>query len=386
MNARMMFRLPSLGRAAQHGFGLVEIMVSMVIGMLATIIVLQLFVGSEARNRTASGAADAQSSAVMTLYQIQNNIQQAGYGFNAIGLYHCKTQWSVASGSALAKPVRLAPVSINPSTEVAGVPSSLIPAGDAGTDTLLVIFGNGNSQPHGNPVLSYTAPVYTPQMPSAFTVGDRIIAAPAATPDACATSTLPIDRVTASNTLTVTAATGSLGSALFNLGPGPNGPNALPTTAFPHNGPSVLAYAVRSSTLTVCDFSAHDCSLQTNTDSPSVWVPIANNIVSMRASYSKDTSALWNGSSSVSDQVEPASACEVARVKGIHLVLASRSDERDKEIVTPAMPSWSHNNIAPLVFGPMVSTDEPWKHYRYRVFEATMPLRNSIWMGVPAGC
>lgn len=373
-------------RQTQQGFGLVEIMVSVVIGMLATIIVLQLFISSESRNRAASGSAEAQSSAVVTLYQLQNAIQQAGYGFNAINLYHCKTQWSVASGLPIAKPVRLAPVSINPTTELAGTISKLIPDGDAGTDTLLVIFGNGDNQPNGNAVLSYTAPIYTPQMPTAFAVGDRIVTAPGPTPDACGSSTLLIDRVTARNALTVTAATGAMGTALFNLGPGPDGPNELPSTAYPHNGPTVLAYAVRSSILTVCDFSAHDCSLQANVGSASYWVPIANNIVSMRATYLKDTSAQWNGSTHVSDQIEPTNACDVARIKGVHLVLASRSDERDKDIVTPSMPAWSQNNMAPLVFGPMVSTDEPWKHYRYRVFEATMPLRNTIWMGVPTGC
>ena len=48
------------------GFSLVEILVAMVIGLIATLVVMQVFFGSGARGRSAAGNADSQSKGVMT--------------------------------------------------------------------------------------------------------------------------------------------------------------------------------------------------------------------------------------------------------------------------------------------------------------------------------
>jgi type IV pilus assembly protein PilW len=378
------------------GFSLVEIMVALVIGMLATIVVLQLFSASEARNRTASGSADAQSNGVITFYQLESNIERAGFGMNAIGLFGCPTTWEVTTGT-ISKSVVLAPAAINPKA-IDG--TLLLPAGDANTDTLLVMFGNGNGEPSGNTVNRATGSTYYVQMPSFFSVGDRVIAVQGTDPTyVCGTT--KIDRITAVNpdpaTATVTVANSisagvinATSASLLNLGPGPNGISAVPTTAIPNNGPTILAYAIRKGNLTVCDFSTYDCSDNAKSTSLVYWVPIANNIVSMRAVYWKDTSAAWDGSGNPShDQTQPADACGWAKIKGISLVLVARSDERDKDVVTTTAkngaianaPSWSQVGVAPLVatsgsLGPDAVADEDWKHYRYKTLQSDIPIRN----------
>lgn len=358
------------------GFSLVEIMVGLAIGMLAVIVILQVFALSEGRKRTTTSGGDAQSNGALMMYQLQHEIGQAGYGITAINLMNCNLRWPVASGANIATDVPLAPVTINPAT-------TIIPAGDLNTDRLLIVYGNGNGQPQGNVITAQAAPVYTVQMPSSFTpgdngIGDKVIASPAA----C--GTLIIDRVTAVSATTVTVATGAAGAALYNLGP----------------TPTVLAYAVRGGNLTVCDYMLNDCGLDANKDNASIWVPIASNIVSMKAQYARDTSGTMDAIPDVFDQTQPAAACGWARIPAIRVAIVARSNQYEKELVTTTTvnagspvnaPSWAGNDTNPIVantgyLGPDAAADEPWKHYRYKVFQTVIPIRNVAWMGVPIGC
>lgn len=358
------------------GFSLVEIMVGLAIGMLAVIVILQVFALSEGRKRTTTSGGDAQSNGALMMYQLQHEIGQAGYGITAINLMNCNLRWPVASGANIATDVPLAPVTINPTT-------TIIPAGDLNTDRLLIVYGNGNGQPQGNVITAQAAPVYTVQMPSSFTpgdngVGDKVIASPAA----C--GNLIIDRVTAVSATTVTVATGAAGAALYNLGP----------------TPTVLAYAVRGGNLTVCDYMLNDCGLDANKDNASIWVPIASNIASMKAQYARDTSGTMDAIPDVFDQTQPTTACGWARTSAIRVAIVARSSQYEKELVTTTTvnagspvnaPSWAGNDTNPIVantgyLGPDAAADEPWKHYRYKVFQTVIPIRNVAWMGVPIGC
>ncbi len=358
------------------GFSLVEIMVGLAIGMLAVIVILQVFALSEGRKRTTTSGGDAQSNGALMMYQLQHEIGQAGYGVTALNLMNCNLTWPVASGANIATAVPLAPVTINPS-------AAIIPIGDLNTDRLLVIYGNLNGQPQGNIITAQATPVYTVQMPSSFTpgangVGDKVIASPAV----C--GSLIIDRVTAISATTVTVATGSAGAALYNLGP----------------NPTVLAYAVRGGSLTVCDYMLNDCGLDANKGNASIWVPIASNIASMKAQYARDTSGTMDAIPDLFDQTQPTTSCGWARISAIRLAIVARSSQYEKELVTTTAtnagspvnaPVWAGNDTNPIVantgyLGPDAVADEPWKHYRYKVLQTVVPIRNVAWMGVPTGC
>ncbi|MEY4156665.1 MAG: Type fimbrial biosis protein PilW [Pseudomonadota bacterium] len=371
----------SLKRAA--GFGLVEIMVALAIGMFAAVVILQVFSLSEERNRTSISGGDAQSNGALSFYQLQSNVLRAGYGMNAVNMFNCSITWQIASGNYLAKTLRLAPVTINP---VDGTGAAIIPAGDPNTDTLLVMYGNGDNEPEGNRSDTTASPTYTVQMPSSFSVGDRVIAVPAA----CAAD-LILDRITSIAPTTVTVAMGASGVSLFNLGRGPNG---LPTATGP-NGPTVLAYAIRGANLTVCDFIVNDCSLAANTGDATVWEPVASNIVSLRALYGWDNGGATAAPYPVMDGIvddynstTPATSCEWARVSAIRIALVARSAQFEKVGVTTAAPVWDGSAVSAidLTKKPDGSANADWQHYRYKMFQAVMPLRNIAWMGVPTGC
>ena len=361
-----MMRNSQVPRKLSAGFGLVEVMVAVVIGMFGVIVMLQLFADHEARNRNVSGAADAQTNGAINFYQLQGHIRQAGYGMNGLDILGCQLKWKVSSND-ISKPVILAPVSINR--------TAVIPPGDPNTDTLLIMYGNDSGPPEGNEIIDFSGSEYTVQMPTSFHVDDRVISAPSI----CLDDPLLIDRVTSTTPSSnkVTVESGGAGMVLYNLGGSGDG-----------GGPTILAYAVRDGKLTVCNFILSDCSLPDKTNDATVWGPIASNIVRMRAVYWKDSSPNWDGSAHVSTKETPTERCDWARVKGVHLVLVARSDERDKDAVTSTSkpPKWSLDTKAPLE---IVSTsDDESQHYRYKTFEALVPLRNVVWNMTrkPDGC
>ncbi|MGQ0443061.1 MAG: PilW family protein [Methylophilaceae bacterium] len=65
---------------SQAGFTLVEVMVGLVIGLIATLVIMQTFASFEGSKRTTTGVADAQTNGSIGLYMIQRELQFAGYG------------------------------------------------------------------------------------------------------------------------------------------------------------------------------------------------------------------------------------------------------------------------------------------------------------------
>ena len=66
-------------RHAQAGFTLIELMVGLAIGMLATVVIIQVISVFDAQRRTTTGSADAQSSGGIALHTITREAQSAGY-------------------------------------------------------------------------------------------------------------------------------------------------------------------------------------------------------------------------------------------------------------------------------------------------------------------
>jgi len=362
--------------SSQSGFSLIEIMVGMVIGLLAIIVMMQVFATSEERKRTANAGSDAQNSAVIALDGMQRDIGQSAYGFALTRLLGCNIQLPFGA------PVPLAPVIINP-------PVAVIPAGDANTDTLLVSYGLGNDQPEGYNVFSLAGSTYTIIGTSMLRDNDRVIATPAgsAPTAACTLPTLSLQRVNGApaGSAVTTHETAVVGTtALFNLGATPR----------------FLAYAVRNGNLVVCDYMAADCGDATaaSLGNPAIWRLVAENIASLRAQYGQDTSGAMDGTVDSWNQTTPGNACQWARTSAIRLALVARSAQFEKENVTLAAPLWTGStisNIPPtnptavpigVPTNPDGTPDALWQQYRYRVFETVVPIRNVAWMGAISGC
>ena len=351
-----------------RGFSLVEIMVAMLIGMFGIIIMMQVFALFEGNKRTTTSGGDAQNNGAIALYGVQRDVRSAGYGLSAYNLLGCSL---TRGGIVLTN--SLSPMTINPPN---------IPAGDANTDTLLVIAGNSNNSTEGDTIVTQTSNTdLFMQAGVSFTVGDRVIALPKTRPAPC---NMVLDTVNAIAAPTVTVATGAAGLAtgsLIDLGP----------------TPQVIAYAIRGGNLTLCDFMVNDCSAAASVNDTTIWVPIASNIVSLRAQYGKDASAPMVGILDSYDQVTPSAAggftvnCAWVRVPAVRMALLARSTQYEKPDpttnapVTPNVLTWAGSASAtPIAFD--LSANAGWQNYRYNVLETTIPLRNMIWLGVQTGC
>jgi type IV pilus assembly protein PilW len=343
-----------LNRKRSAGMGLVEVMVALVIGMFGVLVMMQVLTVTEEQKRTTTSGNDAMNEGVMGLYAMQTDLRMAGYGIADRRLLGCTL--TLRAGVVLN---RLAPVMIN-STNITGK--------DANTDSLLVLYGNTTGTPQGVNVVASGNIVQTP---SAFSVNDWVVVGPASPPSPCVLSLQRVAGVDATNrtvTLTSGAALTS-GDALFNLG----------------QSIRAVGYAIRSGNLAMCDFTdtARDCT------QASAWVPIANNMVSLRAQYARDTTAPnMDAIADTYDQTAPTTACELIRVPATRLALVARSTQAEKDVVTTAAPVWegtldaAGNPAAPIV----LTWLSDWQKYRYKVFQTMVPLRNISWMGAVSGC
>jgi len=352
---------PERGR----GFSLVELMVGIAIGMLAVIIIMQMLLNYEGQKRTTMGGAEAQNAGSIALHGMQREIGQAGFGFSSGDVFGCGMTWSLPSGAAIATAVPLAPVTVNPAVAV-------IPAGDLNSDTLLVAFGNTLDQPQGNPITQRAGGSYTVQMPGSFSVGDRVFASAGG----CAANLVleSITQAPPTTTTTVSVATGADGNILFNLG----------------QAPQILAYAVRGGRLTMCDYLVNDCGLDANKGNAAIWVPVADNIVSLKAQYGRDTTATPDGVVDAYDQTTPTTdRTDWMRIRALRLALVARSAQyesrtnpatgaKECDPVTTAQPVWDGSAASAINLGGFAD----WQCYRYRVFQTVVPLRNVVWLGV----
>ncbi|HVK54828.1 MAG TPA: prepilin-type N-terminal cleavage/methylation domain-containing protein, partial [Burkholderiales bacterium] len=65
----------------QQGFSLVELMAGVLISLIGSLIIFQVFAVSEGQKRTATSGSDAQQSGGFAMYQLERIIRGAGSGF-----------------------------------------------------------------------------------------------------------------------------------------------------------------------------------------------------------------------------------------------------------------------------------------------------------------
>lgn len=349
----------------KQGFTLVEIMVALVIGMLGMVVVLQLYANYEGQKRTTTGGDDAQNSGAITLYGLQRDVRLAGYGINTFKLIGCNVTLPPTISSAVTLP--LVPVTIN---------SPNVAAGDANTDTLLVMYGSSNGAPEGSVIdAQQIQNNYSVDSVSAFAVNDMVVAMPYARPTTCNLNIEKVNVISSPNVAVQSGEAGMMNGTLFNLG-------ALP---------KIRAYRVHLGNLQVCDYWVNNC--QSNDDNN--WNIIGDGIVSLRAQYGSDSSSPMDGVVDVYDQSIPSvsttASCNLMRITSLRMVLVARNGQPEKTEVTTSELTWrgttaSAGGDAPPLNGQALGIDLTnnagipegftWRNYRYKVFQTVVPLRN----------
>ena len=367
--------------AHQRGFTLIELMVGLVLGLLTLLVITQVLLFAEGKRRTLTMGSDAQVNGALALYAIQRDIQMAGYG-------------AVASPDALGCPVKgqydvggssvgftLAPVVIG-----VGV--------DGAPDTVKVLQGQtpGVSVPM---LLTENhlqgSAFFIVKSSFGVTAGDLMIAVP---PLQSETNWCTLFNVTndAGNILTAIGPTRVPIGIGIGIGGKWNQVAAVPAGGYAAgsyllNMGSLISrtYAINDLyNLTLGELSPIDGTVQTQELYPQ--------IVSLKAMYGKDTDA--DSAVDTYDTTTPATSADWQKVLSIRIAVVARSNQYEKNEVTATAPLWNVGDLgaASAVTGftncsdattrclPIkVSQVADWKHYRYKVYDTVVPLRNVLW-------
>lgn len=353
--------LRSFNWQRNRGFGLVEVMVGMVIGLISTLIVMQVFATFEGQKRTSTSGSDAQTNGGISLYAIERDMRMAGYGFaDAAG---CSLRRSFG-GAELLPQLLLAPVTIVDGA--GGLP-----------DSLTIMGSNKASWSVPIRVITTHAQAATQFFTNAtlgLEQGDLMIAYEKTSPPNC--TLFQIDNANpVLNPLVHTAGSWNGNSTIF--------PATFSSAAQLINLGSFLSHTYSldaSSNLTLSDYAS-----ATNTSSSLVLAP---DVVNLQAEYGFDTRAgvqtdaqvdTWSATMIDADiSGVTGDAGDVQRIYAVRFAIVARSGLMEKPntagvcTTTTASPTWAGGAIN-------LTTLANWQCYRYKTFETVVPLRNMVW-------
>lgn len=384
----------------ERGLSLVELMIGLTISMIAILIMQQMVVFFDAQKRGSSGGADAQNTGMIAMHTLESDIRQAGYGLTSLETLYCTMQSSRSFNGRRLIPMMIIPDGMARTS--ASNPLS-IPPGDAGSDIIAVTYGHTIATPEGVPISDTPGTsklIYQfGKNVTGFNVGDYVLAGQIG--QNCTVAQVSnVDSNTRQITVdnSFTGATYAANAAnVFNLGA---------------RGMTMRVYAIRNGNLTTCDFWTSDCSADLGSMTPAainaLWVPIASNVVGLRAQYGWDTSATADmqvdaycrshltaavstcpdpDGSYATPATTPDSACDWTRILTLRLALVSRSADKNPGTINvsdAAIKLWPDDTTGPATTGPSFAV--PDRQYRYKVFQSTVPLRNVIWLGAQSSC
>jgi type IV pilus assembly protein PilW len=374
-------RFSSRRRAA--GFTLIELMIGVLIGLLASLAVTQVMVNAEGQKRSTTSGSDAQVNGALALRTLQRELAPAGYGFAAV---------PSVIGCALTATFNAAPIA-GFSNVLA--PIVITPGATANDPDTIRVLASGKSSyslplrivsPGYNPTVVATstefpvATVRTVEGPSATSPGDLMVAV------ISAASPCEVFRVTADPAVTPVVPRADEGAKWNRTG--------YPTQ--PYGDGSFLinmgAMVDRTFTVGTATSALQQKTLKIATDStPSYEGPVDlfPNIVNLKAMYGKATNPATPQVIDAWDNAVPTTNAQWLQVLAVRVAVVSRSAQYEKDPVTFANPSWDVGTavvipgttacgaskcLALKVDGP---TD--WQHYRYKVFDTVIPLRNMLW-------
>ncbi|MEQ1774627.1 MAG: PilW family protein [Burkholderiales bacterium] len=354
-------------RKKQTGFSLVELMVAALIGLIGTIVIFQVFAVFESQKRATTSGGDAQSNLALSMHSVERDVRQAGFGINDPTFFGCSVNGWDESASGTAFTLPFVPVQI---TQGSATPDPVTGATPQ-PDTLTVMYGSSSIAhfaPSLNQNLGSATANYRVSNRHGFELGDVIVLAELRgspqVPD-CILAQVQDLPTSVGNTDSIVHASGTydLGgqttATRFNkaAGIGPNY-NFGSTKVFNlGRNPVVNSYTVSNGQLLVQPFRG--------TASPTM-----DGIVQMQAQYGKDT----DGDNIVDayNDTPPTTPAEWTQVLTIRVALVARVGQYEKTDVSPAtLNMWTGGPVWTL------SADD--RHYRYRILDTIIPIRNMIW-------
>lgn len=360
-------------RKSQSGFSIIELMVAALIGLIGIIIIFQVFSVFEAQKRSTTGGGDAQSSLALGMHAIERDARQAGFGINDPTFFGCTISgWQEpvpgagggpAGSGAFTMP--FLPVQIQQGSATPDPVTGGFPQPDS------VTFFYGSSQlAHFPPQLILgmvsAASNYRVSNRHGFELGDIVVAAGPDTAPVCTLAQVRALPTIAGSNDVIDHSPGNYDVGGFTLqtkfnspGLGPNYQAATTRIFNLGRSPTRNTYSISNGQLMQEPFRGFA-------------TPIMDGVVQMQIQYGKDTSPVADNVVDIYEDTAPTTAAAWGRVLTLRIGLAARVGQYEKTTVSPTTLSlWSGGPVWTL-------TDEE-RHYRYRIVDTIVPIRNMIW-------
>ena len=380
LRREMLSRLEK-GPRLSCGFSLVEVMVAVAIALIGIVVIFQVLQVWEERKRTTSSGSDAQVTGAIAIYNLDRDIKQAGYGIGMSTYLGCTVNAYDTSRGTPAFTFPLYPVQI-------------IDGASGAADQIIILYGSSPSFVANQTFTTSSATAKRTSVRSGFNKGDLVIVAGNGVGSAANCDLVEITSNTNADALTIDHAVGAYtneypsqsvtarynnpagtggtysSGGLHNLGPG----NLLSPATLAQ--PRRNTWAIRTNNALAWSDSLHDNA---------TWNEVAEGIINLQAEYGLDAN---NDNQIAAAEWTTTTPTDWSKVRAIRIGLLSRSQQYEKLAVTTTAPSWAGGSFTMTnLDGSAGSTapgdDTDWRHYRYRVFERVIPLRNVIWGTAP---
>lgn len=329
------------------GFTLIELMVGLVVGLIATIAIMQTFSLFEGQKRTTTGTSDAQVNGSIAMHSIQQAVQSAGFGLPMFDATSAKNSSPLLCNNS----------AIDHDTDVATPSIDLFPIAitDGGASADLITVSSF-------PGATAAVPVNVQSISgSVFTVDNNL---------GCRNDDLAlVIRGTSCRVgrVTTTDANLATNTTIINL------QSADVTAGLITTGPSAADFARLTclgpnGSMNLRTFRINNNQLEVNGS------PIIDDIVDMQAQYGVAANANSNQITAWVDATGGTWAAPTNanrnRIRAIRVAILARNGLIEKTNVTTALPPTTITLNAP-------GTD--WQRYRYRAYETIIPIRNLTW-------
>jgi type IV pilus assembly protein PilW len=352
------------------GFSLIEMMVGVVIGLIAVLVIYQVFAAAEGIKRNTTSVGDAQQNGLLSSFMLTMELANASNG--------------IATAS---RDLATCPTTASMATSFRPIPVLIIDGGAGVSDQFVVNYSLSSSVVAPVPFTAGAAASsdFLVQSPTGFKTGDLVLAISEA--GACAptkvNSVSAPDAATGVVTITHAGGTPAMPSSayLMNLGPAGNAQRVLY---------DVSSNILRSSAL----WDANGAPA-----APLIPNPLASNIVIMKLQYGIDSGAgaaqdglldIWVNPTAGPDGDWTAASVLAAptngsatvttlnRIMAVRVGLVVQGEQFDKDLALSApTPTWTLFADNAATGGPLTGALTP--GFRYRTYETIVPLRNTIW-------
>lgn len=355
-----------------RGFSLLEILVGISIGVLSMMAIYQIFSTWEGRRRTVTGGAEAQMAAATGIFDLERDLKVAGFGFGHIDLVNLEKSVQVAKNGIAPFSTPIVPVLITNG------------AGAGASDEIRIFYGSSDYMTVGRKYENLTASVRAEDTLTGtrggIQQGDIVLAVD---DDASLTTPANLFEVTdTSNIDGLTVGYGTQGYDSFYVSgidaTMPTYSNSVsasrPPTGFLYNlgpNPKINEWKVEEGILRYRNLL--DAAAQVS--------DVVEGVVNMQAQYGLVPSTAATDPGIVTQWLDAdlLGSGDMARVRAVRVGILVRSQQFEKNEVTPDAPSWAGGVFKMKDLDAGAGDVAKWSHYRYRVYETLVPIRNLIW-------